>query len=203
MRRPTIVIALGTLLVAAPALAQTPPQTPPPQQPPPAAAQPAPPARPFPEGAKMAFVNIQLVASASAQGKTFSTRIQELQRKKNDELAGKNKELEDARNKLQQSATVLSDTARAQLEKEIDRMTRELQFLTQNAQAEIQDLQADLQENFQKQLDPVIDQVASAKGLHMVFSMVDSGLVWADRGLDITAEVIKAFDAATKVPGQQ
>jgi len=198
-----IVCILSTLLVAGSALAQTPP--PAQQTPPPAQAQapaPPPPPRPFPQGAKIAYVNIQMVASNSAQGKSYAARIQELQRKKNDELSAKQKELQAAQQKLQQGQTVMSDTARAALEKDIDRMTREYQFLTQNAQAEVQDLQTELQGEFQKQLEPVIEKVAVAKNLYMVFSVGDSGLVWADRGLDITDEVIKEFDAAApKAPG--
>ncbi len=34
----------------------------------------------------------------------------------------------------------------------------------------------------------------------MVFSIADSGILWPDPGLDLTAEVIKRFDAASK-PG--
>jgi outer membrane protein len=207
MRRPIIVCVLSTLLVTGSALAQTKPpaqQTPPPAQAqtPPAQAQPAPPPRPFPQGAKIAYVNIQMVASNSAQGKAYAARIQDLQRKKNDELAAKQKELQAAQQKLQEGQTVMSDTARTALEKDIDRMTREYQFLTQNAQAEVQDLQTELQGEFQKQLEPVIEKVAVSKDLYMVFSVGDSGLVWADRGLDITNEIIKEFDAsAAKAPG--
>lgn len=202
--------ALSLVLAAGPSLAQTPPTQPPPTQTPPPAVKPAQPApqptqpapappRPFPEGAKIAFVNIQAVAANSAQGKTFSVRIQELQKKKNDELGEKNKALTAAQTKLQQGVSVMSDDARAALEKDIDRMTREMQFLTQNAQAEVQELQQELQVEFQKALTPVLEKVAVAKGLQMLFTG-DSGLAWVDGGLDLTAEVIKEFDAAAAMP---
>ena len=58
----------------------------------------------------------------------------------------------------------------------------------------------DLQAEFQQKLFPVVDQIAKEKGLHMVFSIADSGILWPDPGLDLTAEVIKRFDAASK-PG--
>ena len=32
----------------------------------------------------------------------------------------------------------------------------------------------------------------------MLIDIADSGVVWANTGLDLTAEVIKRFDAATK-----
>jgi hypothetical protein len=43
-----------------------------------------------------------------------------------------------------------------------------------------------------------VDAIAKEKGLHMVFSIADSGILWPDPGLDLTAEVIKRFDAASK-----
>ena len=47
-------------------------------------------------------------------------------------------------------------------------------------------------------LSPVIQQVATEKGLHLLFSVVDAGMVWADLALDITTEIIQRFDAAAK-----
>jgi Skp family chaperone for outer membrane proteins len=44
--------------------------------------------------------------------------------------------------------------------------------------------------------------VSEAKGIHMLFSAGDSGIVWADTGLDITNDVIKQFDAGTAAPAK-
>ncbi|HWP99652.1 MAG TPA: OmpH family outer membrane protein [Vicinamibacterales bacterium] len=162
------------------------------------AAQPQPP-RPFPEGAKIAYVRLQVVAQNSAEGKAASAKIDELRKKKEAELAEKNKQLQAAQQKLVQSGTVLSDQARSQLEKEIDRMQREIQFAQQNAQAEIQDLTQELQQEFfQKKLLPVIGQIGQERNLHVIFSDIDAGILWADAALDVTNEVIRRLDAAMK-----
>ena len=63
-------------------------------------------------------------------------------------------------------------------------------------ETEIQARLKELQEELQIRLSPIIQQVATERGLHMLFSVVDSGLVWADPSLDITPEVIQKFDAA-------
>ena len=178
-----------------------PPTTPPQTGQPPAA--PTQPPQPFPEGAKIAWVDIQTIASNSTEGRSASQKIQDLQKKKNAELGEKQKALQALQTKLQQGGTVLSDQARGQLEKDIDKQTRELQFAQQDAQAEVQALQNDLQNDFQTKLQPVIDQVAKEKGLHFVFSIRDSGAIWAHLGLDISAEVVKRFDAAAKSPAKK
>jgi outer membrane protein len=206
-----VVIAMSAALAGGPGWAQTPAGQPTPAQTPPAAPPageqppaPAPqPPQPFPEGARIAYVDVQVIASNSAEGRAATAKIQDLQKKKTAELGEKQKALQALQTKLQQGGTVISDSARSQLEKDIEKQNRELQFLQQDAQAEIQQLQQDLQQEFQTRLQPVIDQVAKEKGLHYVFSIRDSGAIWANTGLDLSAEVVKRFDAAAKVPAKK
>jgi outer membrane protein len=167
----------------------------------PAAPTPAPPAtppKPFPEGAKIAYVSVQAIASNSAEGKAATAKLNDLQKKKQSELGEKNKALQAAQTKLQQGGSVLNDQARGQLEKEIEKMNREIQFFQQDAQTEAQELQNQLQSEFQEKLNPILEQVANEKGLHMIIDAANSGAVWAYPGLDLTAEVIRRFDAASK-----
>jgi outer membrane protein len=181
----------------------TPPPTTPAAPAAPAAQTPAPPAtppKPFPEGAKIAFVSVQAIASNSAEGKAATAKLNDLQKKKQAELGEKNKALQAAQTKLQQGGAVLNDAARGQLEKEIEKMNREIQFFQQDAQTEAQELQNQLQSDFQEKLNPILEQVATEKGLHMIVDAQNSGAVWAYPGLDLTAEVIRRFDAASKTP---
>jgi outer membrane protein len=200
-----VVLALLTMFGAAPTFAQTaagqaaPPQ---PAQAQPAQPQPAPPAqppRPFPEGAKVAYINTQRIANESGEGKAATTKLKALNDKKMQELNDKQKQLQAAQQKLQQGGSVLSDQARAQLEKDIEKMQVDIQRFTQDAQAEVQDLTQQLQAEFERKLRPVIAAVSAEKGLHMVFGP-ESGIVWADGGLDITGDVIKRFDQASAAP---
>jgi outer membrane protein len=204
-----IVLGAVSVLAVGSALAQTAPPTKPtapPAQPPatPAPAQPAatpPPApRPYPEGAKIAYIDIQAVASNSADGKVATSRIQELVKKKTAEIAEKNKQLESARTKQQTQATLMNDSARLQLEKEIDKLQREVQFAQQEAQSEQNALQAELQVDFQRRLNPILEQISKEKGLHFLVDIQNSGAVWVDTGLDLTQEVIKRLDAAKGTP---
>ena len=67
----------------------------------------------------------------------------------------------------------------------------------QDADAELQELQQQLQAEFQRKLIPVVQQIVTEKGLHLLLSQADAGIIWADPGVDLTVEVIKRFDAAT------
>jgi outer membrane protein len=168
------------------------------QQPAAPQAAPATAAAKFPEGARYAFVNIQQVAGESAEGKASSAKIEALRAKKAAELNEKNKLVETNQTKLRSS--VMSEDARALVQKDIDKTQVEIQRMTQDAQAELQELQNELQIDFQRKLGPVIQAVAKDKGILFLFSQADSGLIWADPGLDLTGEVIRRFDAAYEQP---
>jgi outer membrane protein len=159
-------------------------------------AAPAPAPRPFPEGAKIAYVVLQRIANESAEGKAATAKIQALQQKKAAELNEKNKQLQSIQAKLEKEASVMSATAQADLAKQAERLNTEIQRFTQDAQQEIQDLQNQLQQQFQQRIEPVLAQVGQEKGLHFIFNGPDSGLVWADVALDISTDVIKKLDAA-------
>jgi Skp family chaperone for outer membrane proteins len=198
---------LGAMLMAAPSFAQAPAQPAPKPAAPPAPAPapsaqpvPAPPAAKFPEGTKFAFINIQRIANESTEGKVATTRVQALNQKKVTELNERNKALQADQQKLQSGGGVMSDNARAELEKKIERQQVDIQRATQDAQQEVQELQQELQNEFQKKLMPVVQQVFNEKGLQILFSAGDSGIVWADPGLDITEDVIKRFDAGKPKP---
>ena len=210
MKRLTTFVTAGLCLAAAAAFAQQPPaQTPPPQtQTPPPAQAPKPPAQPatppaaapFPAGSRMGFVNVQVLASESAEGKAAAAKITDFQQRKTNELAAKNKVLEAAQQKLSKSGAVMSDEARAQLQKEVDKHQLDIQRAQQDAQAELDELNRQLNTEFQRKLAPVIQQVSVEKGVIILFSRVDAGIVWADNALDLTADILRRFDAAVAKP---
>jgi len=204
MKGAAIAASLAVVLSAAPVFAQAAGQAPRPAAPapaPPAAAQPAPapaPPPPFPAGAKIGFVNLQQVANLSGEGKISTGKVQALMQKKQTEAQAKSKALADAQAKLQTSGGILSDAARAQLEKDIERMNVEGQRFQQDAQAEINELSQQLQNEFQQKLFPVLEAVSKEKGIQVLLSAADAGVVWAEAGLDLTLDTVKKLDSMTQ-----
>src|SRR5688572_32833327 len=203
MRVFAVALALSLTLMAAPSFAQA--QAPAPAAPrpagqaapapPPAAAQPAAARPPFRAGLKYAYVNVQEIAATSNEGKGFNAKVQALQEQRIKELQDKQKALVAAQQKLEQGGSVLNDTARAQLQADIERQQKDIQRSTEDAQQEVTALTQQLQAEFERRLTPVVDRVAKEKGVHFIFSAAESGLVWADPTMDLTLDIIRAFDA--------
>ena len=209
MKSVIAVSVLSLFLMAASVGAQTPasqgtaPAQPAPAAPTPAQQAAARPPRPFPADAKVAYVDLNTIATSSKEGQAAGQKIKELQGKKQSELEVRQKQLQAAQQKLEQGGAVLSESARAQQAKEVERMQTELQRASQDAQKEVQEFTQELQLQFQQRLLPVIEQVAKAKNLHFILSIADAGVVWVDAGLNVTADVVAALDAAAPAaPGK-
>src|SRR5580704_1467748 len=210
MRGFALAASVALAMSAAPAFAQAPVQPPPrPAQPaPPRPAAPPPPAQagptpaqrppaPFPQGAKVAYVYLQQVAALSTEGKAAQSRVTTLTQKKQAEVADKTKALQASQQKLQTSAGVMSDVARAQLEKDIERQQRDLERLQQDAQGDVTELTQQVQAEFNKKLFPILEELSREKGLHLLFSAQDAGLIWAADGLDLTMDAVKKLNEVT------
>ena len=162
---------------------------------------PQPPA-PFPQGAKVGFVNLQAIAQLSVEGKAAATKVNALAQKKQTEAADKAKALQANQQKLDTSGGVMSDAARTQLQKEIERQTVDGQRFEQDAQAELNELQGQLQQEFQAKLIPVLEVLSKEKGLQVLFSAGDSGVIWAEPGIDLTLEAVARLDKLPRAPAK-
>ena len=211
-----IVFALGFMLSAGVAAAQTPPAAPtkPPAQPPatqkpadpaqkPAEAKPQPrPPVPFPEGARVAFVNFDYVAQTSEEGKAMIARLQEMQKKKSGELADRQKKLEEARKKAADQASLMNEQARAQAEREIEKLQRDLEYAQQDATNEFNDFSSKIQNEFGQKIRPLLEAIAKEKGIHLVLRAVPEVIAYAHEGIDISDELVQRLNAGGKAPGK-
>ncbi len=74
------------------------------------------------------------------------------------------------------------------------------QRFEQDAQAELNELQQQLQQEFQTKLMPVLEALSKEKGLQVLFSAGDSGVIWAEPGIDLTLEAVARLD---KMPAKK
>jgi len=220
MRLLAITLASSITLVAGNTYAQAPagqapapatqkPPAPATQKPPapapaaPATQKPAAPAVPatmpkFQDGFKYAYVNMALIAAQSNDGRAAAEKLKGFQDQKSRELQDKQKTLQAAQQKLESGGSVLSEGARTQLQSDIDRQQRDLQRLTEDAQQDVQNLAQQVEEDFTRKVLPIVGKVAQDKQVHFVFNAQQSGLIWAEPGMDLTSEVIAAMNGGAK-----
>jgi len=211
-RIPTIALALSALLVAGQAVAQTtPPPTPTPTPKPPAATTPQttpkpsptttpkPPTEPFPAGAMVAYVDLQLVVAQSKLGQAGHDQMTALNDKLSQAVATKNKEIQALQDKIKNQQNLVADAIIQGWARDLDKMQRDAQYMVQDSQVQINQLNEQLLQNFQAKVLPIVEDLRKEKGLWIIFALGDnSNIAAAHAGLDLSWEVIKRLDATIK-----
>ena len=109
-------------------------------------------------------------------------------------LEKKAAELKALKEAYEKKADMLSDEARRQKEREYQQKAKELERLGQDAEGELKPLYQDILTRFTKNLKKVVAKLGK-EGNYTV--ILESGLVmYADGEIEITDQVLKAFDAA-------
>ena len=210
--------------------AQTPPaQTPPAQTParPPAAppapapqtpplptqtarpATPPPAPLPFPAGAKIGFVNMQLVVAESKLGRTGQERMKILHDANQAKLTLLAKGIQDQQQKISTQTGVVTDAVLQGLNRELSRLQLDAQAAQQRANAEEQNMNDDLLGDFSSKAMPVIDALRTEKDLWFILGVQEPGeggsgqliVASANSALDLSVEIVKRLDA--KFPGTE
>lgn len=164
----------------------------------------APPSSVIP-AAKLAWINLEAVIFSCEEGKREFTEIQKFVDAKNSELEALKKELDNLRNKLSVQGSKLTDEAREDLENEIEAKNTRLQRFQEDTQKEIDNRRVRTTNYIGRRMLPVIEKVSKEKGLAAVFYFNSSRDAWVDPSLNLTDEIVKAYNqtypvSAAKAP---
>jgi len=178
------------LMVSLGALAQTSR----PAQPPPAAAAAAP--------TKVGIINIELAIIGSNEGQREFTSLQKRFEPKQNELQALNKEVEDLKKQLSTQGDKLNDDARANLTKSIEQKQKNLQRSAEDAQNDFQTQQKDLANQIGRKLLQTLDKYAKDNGYSVILDVSNpqSPVLWAGNSVDLTKEIVDAYNADSGVP---
>ncbi len=167
MLKKTVLIALVGALAAMPTLAQT----------------------------NVGIVDFDVVVQKSEKGKAFFADLISLQERHAAEL----RVLADARREKQKDAQAraasLSESQKNALRLELLQMETEYKRRKEDLEQELGRQQQSGMDTFERQLIPLVRQLALEKQLQLILSVLNSGIVFFDETIDITNDVIKKYDA--------
>lgn len=194
----TMVMAFSAAIAFAQGQAQT--QTAPPlPAPPPGGQTAAAPAAPLPAGAKIAFINVQLVFSESEVGKAGQDRWRMFNEKLFAGLAARDKEIQGLSEKIKTQQNIVDEAVLRTWNTDLARLQRELQFARQEAQVQSDQMQQEVLADFSKKLQPVVDAMRTEKGLHAILGVQTEpggmALLSGEPGIDLSADVVKRLNA--------
>ena len=148
---------------------------------------------------KIGWLNVDTAVLSCEEGKAEFATIQQYVDNKTAEMDGMRKEFESLKNQLSVQGSKLTDEAAADLDYKITVKDTALQRFQQDTQAEINNKRDRAYAYVLKRMQPVIEKLARDKGFAAVLVMNPSRDIWIDQTLDITDDVVKAYNATYPV----
>ncbi|MBM3296140.1 MAG: OmpH family outer membrane protein [Candidatus Aminicenantes bacterium] len=152
------------------------------------------------QGLKMGVINSQEVLEKSVEGKRVIGRLQERERKSTSDVAKLDEDIRQLETRLSTQRLTLSEEAALQLNSDLDRKRKERARTAEDAVRDIQELQFRLYSKLQSELLPIIEQLGKERGLDIILDLTKSGAVYFSPQIDVTAEVIRRYDASKAAP---
>ncbi len=146
---------------------------------------------------KVAFINSRMVlAAAPGYAKAESLYTSEVAGYRL-EVQKMQATLDSAVQAFQQSSVVLSPSARTAKQKDLEAQQQRLEARMQELQEKAVQRERDLLEPIQQRVTSIVEGVRAAGGYSMIFDVgvQNSGIVAADRSLDLTQKVIDQLKA--------
>jgi outer membrane protein len=152
------------------------------------------------EAGKLGMVNSQEILDKSAEGKRALAQLQAADKKYADEITRLDDQIKQLQNRLSTQRLTLTPDAAAALQADIQRKQTDRQRSAEDAARAMRELQVTTLEKIQTELLPIIEQLRKDMGFECIFDMTKGGVVYYNPALDITAEVIKRYDALKAAP---
>lgn len=144
---------------------------------------------------KIGYVDMQKAIQSTKDGQKAKKSLEAEFEKRKKSLQKKEGDLKKMGEELEKKAMVLSDEVRGQKQKEFQETMMDFQQTVQKNQQEIQQQERKLTEPILKKLQTVIEEMAKKDKYTVILEKRENGVLWAQKELDITEQVVKAFES--------
>jgi outer membrane protein len=145
---------------------------------------------------KVAVVDMQRALNECAAGKQAMEQVKAKADKAQDQLKRQRDELDRARAEFEKKALVLREEQQRDLEKEFGEKQLDLKRKIEDVQRDLKRTTDELTSGIVEQLYGVVAEVAQQKGYQVVIqSSFGGAVIYNDKSVDITDDVIKQHDA--------
>lgn len=153
-------------------------------------------------GLKVAVIDTEKILLSSTTGKKALADLKKLQEAKEAEGRAKQQEIKDLQAKLTDGRMSLAQDKLTEMEKQLENKVIALRRFQEDANSELGKTRDTILAQIDQRVMPVINQVGKELGYTLIFRKFESGLIYADEAVDITASIIQRLDGAAAAPAQ-
>jgi outer membrane protein len=147
---------------------------------------------------RIAVIDTEKILLSSNAGKKAVADLKKLQDQREKELGARAQELKDLQAKLNDGRLSLAQDKLADLSKQYEEKEIALRRAQDDATRELTKKRDEMLASIDDKVMPVINQVGKELGYTLIFRKFESGLIYADDGVDITNVVIQRIDAGAQ-----
>ena len=151
------------------------------------------------QGTKIGVVDAETVVQKSVKGQAFFEEVKKFNQGKADEIDTLIKTFNEKQKDAQAKAASMSEDKRQEVGLELQRMQTDIKRKREDAERESKLKVNGGLDAIQKELMPLVRQVALEKGLDLVINYgQQTGIVFFSEKIDITSDVIAKYDEMAK-----
>jgi outer membrane protein len=147
---------------------------------------------------KFAVVDIEKFQGQSKSFQKIKEGLQEKFASLQKKLDEKKSELIEIEDELKKQSMMLSLDAKEDKAKELEKKRRHFKYLAEDFTQEMKQAQLEARQSLAKELEKVVEKIGKKEGYTMIMEKRTIGLVYFDKTLDITDQVIKEYDKMKK-----
>lgn len=154
------------------------------------------------KGFKFGYIDLQKLMALSSQGQVAKGKMQAKQEELRTELQAKQAEIAATKEELERQGMMLSPEKRTEKESDYQKMVRDFKIFVSDSEKEMKALEGEYLKKMLKELE-VVTADFGQQGNYQLILEKRSGIIYADESLDITEELIKAYDGWVKTQSEK
>ena len=147
-----------------------------------------------PPATRIGYVDLQRILARSQAGVQAREQIETEKAAMQKQVDGQRGDFEKLRDELEKKGQLLSADARREKQEALERKTRDIRRLVDDLEKELQKKEQTMGAKILRDLEGIFTRVGKEKGYALIVERRQAGVVYGAPDVDVTEEVIKAFD---------
>jgi len=147
---------------------------------------------------RIAVVDMQRALNECEAGKRAKDQVKAKFEKSQDDLKRQREDLDRRKEEYERKATVLKEEERRNVEKDLESRTLEFKRKFEDFQRDLKRTDAELTSTIVEELYGVVRDYGAKNTYSLVLEASSGALLYGDRALDITDEIVKLYNANPK-----
>lgn len=145
---------------------------------------------------KLGYVDLQQALNNSQAGQEAKKRISKKAKEFEQQAAEKRQKLQALRQEIDKQGMMLSDEARSDKQRKLQNKVKDFKRFSQDAQEELKQEDQQYTQQIIEDLLRVVNRIGKERDFTMILEKSEGAVLYASEGVDLTADVVSAYDKA-------